>query len=53
VRALVERIGRYRVAAVIVGCALVSEVLRVQAFSPSTAVTVALTLGESSFSPSR
>jgi hypothetical protein len=46
VRALVERIGLYRVAAVMVGCALVLEVLRVQVFPSSTDVTVAVTLGE-------
>jgi hypothetical protein len=45
-RALVGRVGLYRVAAVMVGCALVLEVLRVQVFPSSTAATVALTLGE-------
>jgi len=45
-RALAGRIGLYRVAALMVGCALVLEVLRVQVFSSGTAATVALTLGE-------
>ena len=45
-KALVARIGLYRVAAVMVGCALVLEVLRVQVVPSSTAATVALTLGE-------
>jgi hypothetical protein len=46
VKALAARVGLYRLAAVMVGCALVLEILRVQAFPSSTAATTVLTLGE-------
>jgi hypothetical protein len=46
VKALAGRIGLYRLAAVMVGCALVLEVLRVQVFHSSKTGTAALTLGE-------
>jgi hypothetical protein len=45
-RALAGRIGLYRLAALLVGCALVLEIVRVQVVPSSTAATAALTLGE-------
>jgi len=45
-KALGERIGLYRVAAILVGCALVIEVCRMQLFGGNTAGTIACTLGE-------
>jgi hypothetical protein len=45
-KALVERIGLYRVAAILIGGALVVEILRVQVFPGSTLATIACTLGE-------
>ena len=45
-RALCERIGLYRVAAILIGCALVLEIVRVQVLPGSTAATIACTLGE-------
>ena len=45
-RALGERIGLYRVAAILIGCALVLEIVRVQVLPGSTVATIACTLGE-------
>jgi hypothetical protein len=45
-RALAERIGLYGAAAILVGGALVLEILRVEVLEASRAATVALTLGE-------
>ena len=45
-RALAERIGLYRVAALLVGCALLLEVVRTQVVRPGSAGEVACTLGE-------
>jgi hypothetical protein len=45
-RRLVGRIGPYRVAAMLIGCALVLEILRVQVLSGSSVAQVACTLGE-------
>lgn len=45
-RALGKRIGLYRVAATLVGCALVLEIVRVQVLPGSTVATIACTLGE-------
>jgi hypothetical protein len=46
VKALAARIGLNRVAALLVGCALVIEICRTQLFAGNTALTVACTLGE-------
>jgi accessory gene regulator protein AgrB len=46
VKALAERVGLYRVAAILIACALVLEVLRVQALGSSRTASVACTLGE-------
>ena len=48
-RAIGERIGLYRVAGILIGCALALEILRVQVFAGSTAATIACTLGEVAF----
>ncbi len=45
-KALAARIGLYRVAALLIGCALVLELCRVRLLSGSTAATVACTFGE-------
>ncbi len=45
-RAFAARIGLYRVAALLVGCALVIEVCRTQVFAGNTLATIACTLGE-------
>ena len=44
-----ERIGLYRVAAVLIGCALVLELVRVQVLDGSGAGGVACTFGEVAF----
>jgi hypothetical protein len=49
VKALVARIGLYRVAAVLVGGALVLEILRVEVLPQTQTVAVACTLGEVCF----
>jgi hypothetical protein len=49
VKSLALRIGLYRVAAVLVGCALVLEILRVEVLSGSRAGTIAVTVGEVGF----
>lgn len=46
---LVERVGLYRVAALLVGCALVLEVVRTQAVPGGSAWAVACTVGEIAF----
>ena len=46
---LAGRIGHLRLAALLVGCALVLEVLRTQAFAPGSAGRVACTIGEIAF----
>ncbi len=48
-RALAARIGLYRVAAILIGCALVLEVVRVQFVGGSEVATVACTVGEIAF----
>ena len=45
-KALAARIGLYRVAALLIGCALVIEICRTQVFAGNTAATVACTFGE-------
>ncbi len=45
-RALVHRIGLYRVAALLIGCALAVEVLRVQVLPASGVVQIACTMAE-------
>ncbi len=45
-RAVAERIGLYRVAALFVGCALAVELCRTQLFAGNTVGTVTCTLGE-------
>jgi len=49
VKALALRIGLYRVAAILVGCALALEVLRVEVLSGSRAGAIAVTFGEIAF----
>jgi len=46
VREIAERIGLYRVAALLVAGALALEILRVEVFVDSTAAQVACTFGE-------
>ena len=45
-RALAARIGPYRVSAILIGCALVLEILRMKVLAGSTVATIACTLGE-------
>ena len=45
-RALAARIGLYRVAALLIGCALGLELVRLRVVDGSSAGTVACTLGE-------
>ncbi len=45
-KALARRVGLYRVAAILIGFALVLEVVRVKVLEGSTEETVACTLGE-------
>ena len=45
-KALAVRIGLYRVAALLVGCALVIEICRMQLFAGNTLGTIACTLAE-------
>ena len=45
-KALAARIGLYRVSALLVGCALVIEICRMQLFAGNTVGTIACTLGE-------
>jgi hypothetical protein len=46
VKALALRIGLYRVAAILIGCALVLEILRVELLSGSRVGEIAVTFGE-------
>ena len=48
-KALALRIGLYRVAAILIGCALGLEILRVEVLSGSTAAAIAITFGEVAF----
>jgi hypothetical protein len=48
-RALAERIGLYRVAALMIACALVLEILRVEVFGGVGPAQVACTFGEVAF----
>jgi hypothetical protein len=48
-RKLGERIGLYRVAALLVGCALALEIVRTQALPTGSAWAVACTVGEIAF----
>ena len=48
-RQLVDRIGPFRVAALLVACALVLEIVRSQALEPGSAGAVACTFGEVAF----
>lgn len=48
-RALGARIGLYRAAAILIGCALALEIVRVQVVPESTVATIACTLGEVAF----
>jgi len=48
-KALGARIGMYRVAAILIGCALALEIVRVQVLPGSTAATIACTFGEVAF----
>jgi hypothetical protein len=45
-RALLERIGLYRAAAIMIACALGLEILRLQVLPRSTLATIASTIGE-------
>jgi hypothetical protein len=46
VRGLAERIGLYRVAALLIACALALEIVRVQVLIGSSTAQVVCTLGE-------
>ena len=48
-KALGARIGMYRVAAILIGCALALEIVRVQVLAGSTVATIACTFGEVAF----
>ncbi len=48
-RALAERIGPFRVAALLVACALALEIVRTQAFAAGSAGAVVCTVGEIAF----
>ena len=45
-KALAARIGLYRVAAILIGCALLLEILRVEVFSETRTGTIVSTMGE-------
>ena len=45
-KALAERVGLYRVAALLIACALGLELVRVQLVSSDTVATIACTFGE-------
>jgi hypothetical protein len=49
VKALVERIGLFRVAALLVACALALEIVRTQALAVGSPGAVACTVGEIAF----
>jgi len=46
VKAIGERIGLYRVAAILIGCALALEIIRAQVVAGNDVAVVACTLGE-------
>lgn len=48
-RALIERLGLFRVAAALVACALALEIVRTQAVAAGSAGAVACTVGEIAF----
>lgn len=48
-RQLVDRIGPFRVAALLVACALALEIVRAQALEPGSTGAVACTVGEIAF----
>jgi hypothetical protein len=48
-RTVGARIGLYRVAAILIGCALVLEIIRTQVFPDSEAAAIACTFGEVAF----
>jgi hypothetical protein len=49
VRGLVDRIGPFRLAALLVACALVLEIVRTQVLEPGSTGAVACTVGEIAF----
>jgi hypothetical protein len=49
VRAVVGRIGLYRVAAILIGCALVLEIIRMQLVTPGSWGVIACTVAEIAF----
>jgi hypothetical protein len=46
VKALAGRIGLYRIAAILIGCALLLEILRVEVLSETRTGTIVSTMGE-------
>ena len=48
-KALVARIGIHRLAAILVGCALVLEILRVEVLPQTQTASIAATVGEIAF----
>jgi hypothetical protein len=46
VKALAARIGLYRIAAILIGCALLLEILRVEVLSETRTGTIVSTMGE-------
>jgi lipopolysaccharide export LptBFGC system permease protein LptF len=46
VKAIAERIGLYRVAALLIACALALEIVRVQVLAGNAPAEIACTLGE-------
>jgi len=49
VKRLAARVGLYRVAAILIGCALVLEIVRVQVVAGNEVAVVACTVGEIAF----
>lgn len=45
-KALAARIGLYRIAAILIGCALLLEILRVEVLSETRTGTIVSTMGE-------
>ena len=48
-KALAARVGLYRVAAILIGCALVLEIVRVRVLAGSPAASIVCTVGEVGF----
>jgi hypothetical protein len=48
-RTIGARIGLFRVAAILIGCALALEIIRVRVLPESAAATIACTIGEVAF----